>query len=114
MNKGDIYFRILKPYKLFYIKAIKVALTYGFNNLKYVDKDDYVDALKHLMKDVWVPTLEKPAIEFFQVCKEEAKIFPDENLQRMFEDIRNKMELRWREGIIIKGKAFKGVKVDCC
>lgn len=110
MGKDEINIRILKPFAKFYNKMISIAFKYGIFNLCTVNHSDFVEALIHSMKGLWLESLRIPAITFYKICKEEGAKEKDVSL--VLENIRYRMKKLWDEQIIEKSTNFKKAKIE--
>ena len=108
MGDEDISIRVLKPYKKFYNIAMSTILKYGLDSMTTLDPEDYVEALKHSMKDLWREQLKGPGISFYTWCKQQVI----NNNSKVFDDIRLKMKEAWKFEVIKKSSSFKRAKLD--
>ena len=112
MGEEDINLRVLKPFKRFYNQMIATAFKYGVGSIHTVNKEDFVDAVAHSMKDVWTEELRGPAGAFYDILKEEAAKAENRDVSQLFESIRHRMQELWQEDIIERSNSFKKAKVE--
>ena len=108
MGDEEISRRVLKPYKKFSNISMSTILKYGLDNMTTLDPEDYIEALKHSMKDLWKDQLKGPGISFYTWCKQQVI----NNNSKAFDHIRHKLKEAWKFEVIKKSNSFKRAKLD--
>ena len=103
--------RIIKPFKYFYNQLITLCLKYRIFDLHMVSCEDFVDAAKHMLGDVWKDSLLEPTKYFYNLCVAEEKKCTSHSEPTFFENVKCQLLQDWNSVIIEKAQQFKRTKI---